>query len=144
VGIVAALALAAACLALVAAWRLAGNRPPAAAAPVRIAVLPLANLSGDADQEYFADGLTEELISRLGSLRPGRLAVVGRTSVMALKGRGGDAAAPASRGTPGRTTAGGAEGRRIRWRISVLDHLVEELVERDLEAGQERSREYCY
>jgi TolB-like protein/DNA-binding winged helix-turn-helix (wHTH) protein len=85
-----ALALLAA-LALAAAWWL-GARRPAGAPPVRIAVLPFANLSGDAGQDYFADGLTEELISRLGSLRPGRLAVVGRTSVMALKGRGGDAA----------------------------------------------------
>jgi len=72
-------------------WRGAGR--PRVPPPLRVAVLPLANLSGDADQEYFADGLTEELISRLGSLRPGRLAVVGRTSVMALKGHGGDAAA---------------------------------------------------
>jgi TolB-like protein/DNA-binding winged helix-turn-helix (wHTH) protein/Tfp pilus assembly protein PilF len=80
-----------AALALAAAWWL-GARRPAGPRPVRIAVLPFANLGGDAGQDYFADGLTEELISRLGSLRPGRLAVVGRTSVMALEGRGGDAA----------------------------------------------------
>jgi TolB-like protein/DNA-binding winged helix-turn-helix (wHTH) protein/tetratricopeptide (TPR) repeat protein len=91
-------------LGLAAAWWLGARHPaggpagpagPAGVAgpePLRLAVLPLANLSGDAGQEYFADGLTEELISRLGSLRPGRLAVVGRTSVMALKGRAGDAA----------------------------------------------------
>jgi TolB-like protein/DNA-binding winged helix-turn-helix (wHTH) protein len=86
----AALAVLAA-LALAAAWWL-GARRPAGLQPVRIAVLPFANLSGDAGQAYFADGLTEELISRLGSLRPGRLAVIGRTSVMALAGHGGDAA----------------------------------------------------
>jgi TolB-like protein/DNA-binding winged helix-turn-helix (wHTH) protein len=89
-------------LALAAAWwlgrhRAAGGNPAGSARvagsePLRLAVLPLANLSGDVGQDYFADGLTEELISRLGSLRPGRLAVVGRTSVMALRGRGGDAA----------------------------------------------------
>jgi len=96
-GAAAALALLGA-LALAAAWWLGSRRPagPVRAPrsePLRIAVLPLANLSGDAGQEYFADGLTEELISRLGSLRPGRLAVVGRTSIMALKGRAaGDAA----------------------------------------------------
>jgi len=98
----AALALFAA-LSLAAAWWLGVRRSsspagPAAQAglpgpaPVRLAVLPLANLSGDAGQEYFADGVTEELISRLGSWRPGRLAVVGRTSVMALGERAGDAA----------------------------------------------------
>jgi TolB-like protein/DNA-binding winged helix-turn-helix (wHTH) protein/Tfp pilus assembly protein PilF len=89
-----------AALALVAAWWFGARRPAGPAgqaghpgtAPVRLAVLPLVNLSGDAGQEYFADGLTEELISRLGSWRPGRLAVVGRTSVMALKGHAGDAA----------------------------------------------------
>jgi len=92
----AALALAVAGVALaLAAARWLGGRPPAGHAPppaLRLAVLPLANLSGDPAQAYFADGLTEELISRLGSLRPGRLAVVGRTSVMALAGHGGDAA----------------------------------------------------
>jgi TolB-like protein/DNA-binding winged helix-turn-helix (wHTH) protein len=99
VGAAAALALFAA-LSLAAAWWLGARRPAGSAGqagrhgpePVRLAVLPLANLSGDAGQEYFADGLTEELISRLGSLRPGRLAIVGRTSVMALKGHAGDAA----------------------------------------------------
>jgi len=69
---------------------------PAAPAPglaggrLRLAVLPFANLSGDPAQEYWADGLTEELISRLGSLQPDRLGVVGRTSVMAFKGRAAD------------------------------------------------------
>jgi TolB-like protein/DNA-binding winged helix-turn-helix (wHTH) protein/Tfp pilus assembly protein PilF len=57
---------------------------------VHLAVLPFLNLSGDPGQDYWADGLTEELISRLGSLRPDRLAVVGRTSSMAFKGRAAD------------------------------------------------------
>jgi hypothetical protein len=48
-----------------------------------LAVLPLDNLSGDSSQEYFSDGLTEELIcavARIGSLR-----VISRTSVMPYK-----------------------------------------------------------
>lgn len=50
-----------------------------------IAVLPLANLSGDPNQEYFADGITEALISELAKV--GSLRVVSRTSVMRYKGR---------------------------------------------------------
>ncbi|HTV15662.1 MAG TPA: protein kinase [Acidobacteriaceae bacterium] len=49
-----------------------------------IAVLPLRNLSAEPDSEYFSDGLTEELISSLGTL-PG-LRVVSRTSAFAFKG----------------------------------------------------------
>jgi serine/threonine-protein kinase len=48
-----------------------------------IAVLPLANLSGDANQEYFADGMTEALISFLGQIEA--LRVISRTSVMQYK-----------------------------------------------------------
>jgi adenylate cyclase len=50
-----------------------------------IAVLPLANLSGDPSQEYFADGITEALITELAKV--GSLRVVSRTSVMRYKGR---------------------------------------------------------
>lgn len=59
---------------------------------VRLAVLPLENLSGDPSQDYFADGLTEELIARLGSLQPEALGVIGRGSVMSFKGSGRDPA----------------------------------------------------
>ena len=50
-----------------------------------IAVLPLANLSSDSSQEYFADGITEALITELSKI--GSLRVVSRTSVMRYKGK---------------------------------------------------------
>jgi TolB-like protein/DNA-binding winged helix-turn-helix (wHTH) protein len=49
-----------------------------------IAVLPLANLSGDASQDYYADGMTDEMITALAQNRS--LQVVSRTSVMQYKG----------------------------------------------------------
>jgi TolB-like protein/Flp pilus assembly protein TadD len=51
-----------------------------------LAVLPLENLSGDPDQEYLADGLTEEITTELARLSPGQLGVIARTSVMQFKG----------------------------------------------------------
>jgi adenylate cyclase len=48
-------------------------------------VLPFENLSGDSEQEYFADGLTEEIISQLGQLNPKRLGVIARTSAIQYK-----------------------------------------------------------
>ncbi len=49
-----------------------------------IAVLPLENLSGDPSEEYFADGMTEALITDLGKI--GALRVISRTSVMRYRG----------------------------------------------------------
>jgi len=49
-----------------------------------LAVLPLDNFSGDASQDYFADGMTDELITDLAQIRA--LRVVSRTSVMMYKG----------------------------------------------------------
>ena len=49
----------------------------------RVAVLPFANMSPDPDDEYFADGMTEELIDRLAQVK--EIEVIARTSVMSYK-----------------------------------------------------------
>lgn len=59
---------------------------------IMLAVLPFENLSNDPEQEYFADGLTEEMITRLGGLHPARLGVIARTSAMRYKHAGEDIA----------------------------------------------------
>jgi TolB-like protein/class 3 adenylate cyclase/Tfp pilus assembly protein PilF len=56
----------------------------------RIAILPFVNLSADAENEYFSDGMTEELISQLSKIS--RLEVIARTSVMKYKGKEKDIA----------------------------------------------------
>lgn len=50
-----------------------------------LAVLPFENLSGDPEQDFFAEGLTDELISHLGQLHPKRLGVIARTSAIQYK-----------------------------------------------------------
>lgn len=66
------------------ASRSAGSPDPATAT-ASLAVAPFDNLSPDPESEYFADGLTEELIGSLGRLE--QLRVAGRASSFALKGR---------------------------------------------------------
>ncbi len=82
-GAVAAGALLAVWELLPAKWR---NRLSGSGAPriTRLAVLPLANLSGDVEQEYFADGMTDLLITDLGQI--GALRVISRPSIMQFKG----------------------------------------------------------
>ena len=88
-GVLIASAAAIVAVALLGVWRLTAqdsNRAAAngTASPIRsIAVLPLENLSGDPGQQYFADAMTEELISTLA--RIGSLRVISRTSVMQFK-----------------------------------------------------------
>jgi serine/threonine-protein kinase len=53
-----------------------------------LAVLPFNNLSYDKEQDYFSDGLTEEMIAELGRLNPEDLGVIARTTVMHLRDSG--------------------------------------------------------
>jgi TolB-like protein/Tfp pilus assembly protein PilF len=52
---------------------------------IALLVLPFTNLSGDPEQEYFSDGLTDEMIAHLGRLNPAELGVIARTSAMKYK-----------------------------------------------------------
>jgi TolB-like protein/DNA-binding winged helix-turn-helix (wHTH) protein/Tfp pilus assembly protein PilF len=60
-------------------------RPAAPGGRAMLAVLPFENLTGDASQDFFSDGLTEEMIAQLGDLDPQHLGVIARTSVMQYK-----------------------------------------------------------
>jgi TolB-like protein/DNA-binding winged helix-turn-helix (wHTH) protein/Tfp pilus assembly protein PilF len=67
------------------AWKFEWIRPALPVGQIRsLAVLPLTNLSGDAEQEYFAEGMTDELITDLAQISA--LRVISRTSVMHYKG----------------------------------------------------------
>jgi TolB-like protein/tetratricopeptide (TPR) repeat protein len=61
---------------------------PAVADRNSIAVLPFTNISGKADEDYFSDGMTEELLNVLAKVP--QLKVVARTSVFQFKAKGGD------------------------------------------------------
>ncbi|MEO8308176.1 MAG: TIR domain-containing protein [Pseudomonadota bacterium] len=86
------IALAAAALAIAAgaAWYLHDGRPDRASAVIdrSIAVLPFENFSADANQDHFADGLTEEILNSLARIPD--LQVTARTSAFAFKGKAED------------------------------------------------------
>ena len=68
---------------IVTVWMLRSKNSPSLV--IRsLAVLPLENLSGDPSQDYFSDGMTDELITELGQIS--QLRVISRTSVMTYKG----------------------------------------------------------
>jgi eukaryotic-like serine/threonine-protein kinase len=60
------------------------HKPPPG--KIILAVLPFENLSRDPQQDYFCDGLTDEMINQLGRLMPQQLGVIARTSAMRYKG----------------------------------------------------------
>ena len=66
-------------------WSHSRVHPQTFSGRLMLAVLPFENLTGDTGQEYFSDGLTEEMIARLGQVDPEHLGVIARTSVMHYK-----------------------------------------------------------
>src|SRR5688500_14931506 len=95
--------------------------PASADVTASIAVLPFANMSRDADDEYFSDGLAEEIINLLAQV-PG-LKVIARTSAFAFKGKNEDIRKIAE--TLGVTTILEGSVRRAGSRIRVMAQLIQ-------------------
>jgi TolB-like protein/DNA-binding winged helix-turn-helix (wHTH) protein/Tfp pilus assembly protein PilF len=66
-------------------WPLATSRHSTPSGRFMLAVLPFENLTGNPDQEYLGDGMTEELITQLSMVDPLRLGIIARTSAMQFK-----------------------------------------------------------
>jgi TolB-like protein/DNA-binding winged helix-turn-helix (wHTH) protein/tetratricopeptide (TPR) repeat protein len=66
-------------------WSRSRSHSQPSSGRLMLAVLPFKNLTGDSGQEYFSDGLTEEMIVQLGRIDPQHLGVIARTSVMRYK-----------------------------------------------------------
>lgn len=106
--------------------------------PIRsIAVLPLANYSGDPKEDYFADGMTESLIAELGQISS--LRVISRTSSMTYKGTKETIPEIAHELSVGAIVEGSVEreGNRVRITIQLIDarkdqHLWAHTYDRDL------------
>lgn len=92
----------------------------------RIAVLPFVNISPDPRDDYFADGLTEELISKLSEVKG--LKVIARTSVMGFKGTSKKVSEIASELGVGSVIEGSVRksGNRVRISVQLIDPSTEE------------------
>jgi TolB-like protein len=111
----------------------AGFSPP----PHSIAVLPFVNLSGDKEQEYFSDGLTEELLNSLAEIN--ELQVAARTSAFSFKGQNTDIATIAHKLNVGSVLEGSVRrsGHTIRITAQLINattgfHLWSKTYDRDL------------
>jgi len=103
-----------------------------------IAVLPFANMSGDPEQEYFADGITEDIITELSKFRT--LFVIARNSSFAFKGRALDVKQISSRLGVRYIVEGSVRraGNRVRITAQLIDaaedqHIWAQRYDRDLE-----------
>jgi serine/threonine protein kinase/Tfp pilus assembly protein PilF len=134
-------ALVAVLVVLAAVW-LARGRKNAAPTPAQtttpsIAVLPFLNLSGDKDQEYFSDGLAEELLNDLAKIQG--LRVVARTSSFQFKGKNEDLRAVGDKLNVGNLLEGSVrkQGKKVRITAQLIKaadgfHLWSETYDRDL------------
>jgi TolB-like protein len=106
------------------------SKPPESAPAKSVAVLPFTNLSGDREQEYFSDGLTEEILSALRRERD--LTVPGNTSCFAFKERKAAGLEIANALNVSRLVEGSVQrvGTRVRIRVTLsrpADNSSEEL-----------------
>ncbi len=102
-----------------------------------IAVLPFSNMSGDAEQEYFADGITEDLITDLSKVSG--LSVIARNSAFTYKGKAVDVQEVSRRFNVGAVLEGSVRkaGQRVRINAQLVDgsdgtHLWADRYDRDL------------
>jgi len=115
-----------------------GTTTPARPAGSSIAVLPFDNMSGDPAQDYFSDGITEDIITELSRFRS--LAVVARNSCFTFKGRAADVK-EVGRKLGARYVVEGSvrkAGARVRVTAQLIEaqsgnHLWAERYDRDLE-----------
>ncbi len=125
-------------------YKYAGPRPfvPVAEATVSsrpsIAILPFDNMSGDPEQDYFSDGITEDIIAELGKFR--EFLVISRNSSFRFRGRANDPAEVAKRLAVQYVVEGSVRktGNRVRVTVELIDasstaHLWGEHYDRDLD-----------
>ena len=124
-------------LKLSAAKKTAAQSAAAAAPRVGICVLPFANMSGDLEQEYFSDGITEDIITDLSKVSA--LAVVSRNSAFVYKGKHVDVTKVARELKVGHVLEGSVRkaGGRVRITAQLVDgssndHVWAERYDRDL------------
>jgi adenylate cyclase len=106
---------------LVLPWEKEAPAAPTQLERTRVAVLPFANMSPDPNDEFFADGMTEELISTLSKIKG--FSVISRTSVMHFKGRGSTTAEIAKELYSGSLLEGSVRraGNRVRVTVQLVD-----------------------
>ena len=107
-------------------WEHAGVSPAPESPRNRLAVLPFANMSPDPADEYFADGMTEELIDRLAQVKS--LKVIARTSVMSYKKKEKKASEIARELEVGTLVEGSVRkaGNRVRVTVQLINAGTEE------------------
>jgi TolB-like protein len=115
-----------------------GEGPALAMIKPSIAVLPFANMSGDPEQDYFSDGITEDIIAELGNFR--EFLVIGRNSSFEFRGKDIDLARIAQKLAVQYLVEGSVRkaGNRVRVTVQLIDaenstHIWAEHFDRELD-----------